>query len=79
MFKKVTDRMFPFPWADAPEAKLEPFTIRVKAAGPAVTLVGEIELIVGNGGGGGGADRSSSVLTAITAETSENWRVKFCT
>ncbi len=64
VFKKVTDRMFPFPWAEAPEAKLEPFTIRVKAAGPAVTLVGEIELIVGNGGGGRGADRSSWALTA---------------
>jgi len=55
LFKKVADRMLPFPWGDEPEANLEPFTIRVKAAGSAVTLVGEIELSVGNGGGGGGA------------------------
>ena len=65
LFKKVADRMFPFPWADAQEARLEPFRIRVKGAGPTFMLAGEIDLIVGNGGGGRGADRSSWVLTAI--------------
>jgi len=51
----VVVRLLPLHCTIAPEAKFEPFTVSVNAAPPAVALVGEIELIVGNGGGGGAA------------------------
>ena len=40
-----------------PEMKFDPFTVKVKAAPPAVALVGEIEVMLGTGfcvGGGAG-------------------------
>src|SRR6266702_2201924 len=40
--KKVADRMISFPWADGPEAKLDPFTISVTASSPAGSCVWRI-------------------------------------
>ncbi len=46
---KVVRRSAPFQRTTAPLAKPEPFTMRVKAAPPAVAVAGESELIAGTG------------------------------
>ena len=53
LLTNVVVRLLPFQSTTAPEAKFEPFTVRVKSGAPAATLDGEIELIEGGGGGGG--------------------------
>lgn len=47
LFAKVVVRLFPFHCTVAPETKLLPFTVNVRAPVPAPTLFGESELIVG--------------------------------
>ena len=44
-------RAEPFHCTVAPETNAEPFTVRVKAAPPAVAVVGEMVLIAGDVGG----------------------------
>ena len=57
LLTKVVGRGLPPHWTDEPEIKFDPLTVKVKAAPPAVALVGEIEVMLGTGfcvGGGAG-------------------------
>lgn len=49
LLTKVVVRPAPFHWIVEPEMKLDPFTVKVKAAPPAGVLVGESELMLGTG------------------------------
>ncbi len=49
LLTKVVVRLVPFHRTTELELKLEPLTVNVKAAPPAVALDGEIEIAVGTG------------------------------
>ena len=71
-------RLLPFHWTVELEMKLLPFTVRLKAAPPALTDVGESEEIDGTGllGGGGGADPFPPPHEA--AQKTDTRRTKAC-
>jgi hypothetical protein len=54
LLPNVVVRLEPFQRTTELEIKLEPSTVRVKAAPPAVALMGEMEVSVGTGFGLGG-------------------------
>ncbi len=75
LLPKVVVRAVPAQFTTVPETKFEPVTVRVKAAPPAVPLVGESEVTLGSGfpfplpPGGGGVPPPPQPLSDTPAST----------
>lgn len=71
-------RLLPFHWTVELEMKLLPFTVRVKAAPPALTDVGESEEIDGTGLPGGGGDGADPPPPHEAAQKTDTRRTNAC-